>query len=235
MLKCNTDNNLFKELNFDSIVLSGKSNGYSFLLSFNGNFNNTSFVDYGTSFDISTYLIHSNGSSNMFICNTTNSIKNILDTTSSTSESTIILNNKQYIYTSSDTSIYLLFNNDSSCIYSIDSSGYAYYRNDASIIKDNQLTDKKYVDYLSGTFNTISNISSDSKLLEIPHKSIIESIVIYETTGNNTGNISIGSTPLGADIINALTINANELKSGDISANLFSLTLDQSIYISSSG
>jgi hypothetical protein len=68
----------------------------------------------------------------------------------------------------------------------------------------------------------------------IPAKFRIVSIVFNETSGNAAGNISVGITSGGTDIINAETVGASALIDGAIGTSIFSITSSQLIYITSS-
>jgi len=83
--------------------------------------------------------------------------------------------------------------------------------------------------------STESNISSDRMLLTyIPAGYAIEEIIIVNETANAAGNISIGSTESGTNIINALTVGANADIRTTIVTNYFSSVNDTYMYISSS-
>jgi len=68
----------------------------------------------------------------------------------------------------------------------------------------------------------------------IPAKFRIVSIVFNETSGNAVGDISVGITSGGTDIINADTVGASALVDGAIGTSIFSTTSSQIIYITSS-
>jgi hypothetical protein len=97
--------------------------------------------------------------------------------------------------------------------------------------------------YTGGTSTTdliinskITNLSSNQELGSdiITSGYSIYSIILQEVSGNNAGDISIGSTALGNDIINAETVNSNSTKKPPIGQDFFSLSSNQKIYISSS-
>ena len=79
------------------------------------------------------------------------------------------------------------------------------------------------------------NLNSNSEISTniIPAGYIISAIVLSETSGNAAGNISIGSTPLGFDVINAETMGSNGVSRPPIGVDFFSLVSTQSLYISS--
>ena len=80
----------------------------------------------------------------------------------------------------------------------------------------------------------IQSINSNSLLTTIPAGYIVSSIVISENSGNDAGNISIGTTVLGYDVIYNEPITANLTDKAGIGSDFFSLTNTQTLYISSS-
>jgi hypothetical protein len=84
--------------------------------------------------------------------------------------------------------------------------------------------------------NSELNISSNTLLSTIIPQGYKLTQVWYEETSNNAaGNVSLGTSSLGNNIVNAQTIGANaEGEAVLVAGNLGSLTQDTSIYVSSS-
>ena len=83
----------------------------------------------------------------------------------------------------------------------------------------------------------VINISSNSEIGTniIPSGYIIYAIVINETSGiDSAGNISIGSTPLGTDVVNSEVVGLGSTIKPSLGIDFFSITSSQSLYISSS-
>lgn len=105
---------------------------------------------------------------------------------------------------------------------------YSTSGNDYKII--NQPT--KDFDYI--IYRYAVNISSDQQLnFNIPSEYKITSIIISEISGNDAGEIYIGSINGGNDVLYNTTINANDTIDCLISKSFFSLIDDTNLFISS--
>ena len=89
-------------------------------------------------------------------------------------------------------------------------------------------------------FETEIDLSADQQLpFSLPAKYSISNIRIKETSNNAAGNVSIGSTSGGTDIVNAVTVGAQaDLRSVNggitIAKQAFSDSADMELWISSS-
>ena len=82
-------------------------------------------------------------------------------------------------------------------------------------------------------FITIVDTSEDG-LFVIPAGFRIVSLVLEETSGNSTGNISVGTTSGGTDVISGETVGAGELVDTTILKSIFSTTVSTILYYESS-
>jgi hypothetical protein len=83
-------------------------------------------------------------------------------------------------------------------------------------------------------FIELTSINEDDVSLVIPAKYRITSIVIEEVSGSSAGNISIGTTTSGTDVVNSETVGANALVDCALGDTIFSKTTSNVLYISSS-
>jgi hypothetical protein len=83
--------------------------------------------------------------------------------------------------------------------------------------------------------NTEANLSADGLLSIIkPAGYDIYRIILKETSSNAAGNVSVGSTALGTDIVNAVTVGVDADLSATLGITYFSSVNDTDLYISSS-
>jgi hypothetical protein len=68
----------------------------------------------------------------------------------------------------------------------------------------------------------------------IPIGYAIDYIALSETEGNDAGDVSIGTSALGNNVVNAQSISANSLIPCAIGSDFWSLVATQKLYISSS-
>jgi hypothetical protein len=81
-------------------------------------------------------------------------------------------------------------------------------------------------------FVNLSEISTNSEQT-IPSNYRITSIVFEEITGSSAGNISVGTSSSGTDIVNSESVGANSLVDATLGTTIFSTSSDQTIYIES--
>jgi len=84
------------------------------------------------------------------------------------------------------------------------------------------------------TYSVETSIASN-KLLddECTAKYLIDTIIIKETGGEYAGFISIGTTAQGNDIVDSIEVSANNFINCPLGKEVFSTTVDQSLYVSS--
>ena len=95
------------------------------------------------------------------------------------------------------------------------------------------------LDILTSTGNTANAALSfldwdGSTINHILAKYKVTDIILEETSGNNAGNISIGTTSGGTEVVNSQTVNASEVIHAPLGTTFFSVSANQILYISSS-
>jgi hypothetical protein len=83
--------------------------------------------------------------------------------------------------------------------------------------------------------STEANLSADGQLsIILPAGYKIDTIILLETSSNAAGNISVGSTSLGTDIVSAVTVGADADLLATLATVYFSSVNDTDLFISSS-